>query len=58
MIIGLPWGRIKVIREFIIPYEADDLLEIAYLVSDLDTQIKFGKLAKENLLDHFICLII
>lgn len=54
---GLNWGRIKTIREFVIPYSAESLLETANDVADLDSQIKFGKLQPEDLFDRFLCTI-
>ena len=55
---GLPWFRIKMIRDFAIPYDANYLLEAAFKVSKLDNDIKTGKLEKEKLFDYFICNII
>lgn len=54
---GLNWGRIKSIREFVIPYSAKSLLETANDVADLDMQIKFGKLQQDDLYDRFLCTI-
>lgn len=55
---GLPWSRTKEIRELIIPYEADYLLECAYKVSKLDMAVKKGNIQIEDLFDHFMCTII
>lgn len=55
---GLPWFRIKTIRDFAIPYTAEYLLETAYKVSQLDADIKTGKIEKEKLFDYFMCVII
>lgn len=55
---GLPWFRIKMIRDFAIPYTADYLLERAYKVSELDNMVKTGKIEKEKLFDYFMCCII
>jgi DNA polymerase III delta subunit len=52
------WGRIKTIRDYIIPYDADSLLQTAYEVAKLDEMIKTGKLAKEKLFDYFLCVVI
>lgn len=52
------WGRIKIIRDFIIPYEADYLLQNAYEVAKLDEMIKTGKLSKDKLFDYFLCIIL
>lgn len=54
----LPWGRIKAIRDFVIPFKAEDLLETAFQVADLDEQIKLGRIQKEDLFDYFICCIL
>lgn len=53
----LPWGRTKEIRQFIMPYDADYLLETAYEVSKLDLNIKRGLVSQNNLFDHFMCTI-
>ena len=55
---GLNWGRVKAIRDYVIAYEENDLIEKAYEVSKLDAKIKFGVIEKEKLLDYFFCLII
>ena len=55
---GLPWFRIKMIRDFAIPYSAEYLLDTAYKISKLDTDIKTGKIEKEKLFDYFMCVII
>lgn len=54
---GLPWNRTKEIRELIIPYEPEYLLQSAYKVSKLDSDIKKGNIAIEDLFDHFMCTI-
>ena len=55
---GLPWFRIKMIRDFAIPYSAEYLLDTAYKISKLDADIKTGKIEKEKLFDYFMCCII
>ena len=55
---GLPWFRIKMIRDFAIPYDANYLLETAFKVSKLDNDVKTGKIEKEKLFDYFMCCII
>lgn len=55
---GLSWNRTKTIREFIMPYSAEYLLDTAFEVSKLDINIKSGKLSNEELFDHFMCTII
>lgn len=52
------WERVKVIRDFVIPYSAEDLLYMAYQVADLDAKVKGGKLEAIKALDYFMCLII
>lgn len=52
------WGRIKKLREFVIPYDAPTLLQMAYEVADIDAKVKNGKLEKEKVIDYIICLII
>lgn len=54
----LNWGRIKAIRDFVLIYEENELIQKAYLVSKIDAQIKFGTIEKEKLLDYFFCFII
>jgi len=56
--LGLPWFRIKMIRDFAIPYSAQYLLETAFKISKLDNDIKTGKIEKEKLFDYFMCCII
>lgn len=52
------WGRIKIVRDFIIPYKAEDLLYLANQVAKLDKLVKNGKINKEDLFDYFLCIII
>lgn len=56
--LNLPWNRTKAIRELIIPYDADSLLEYAYEVACLDEKVKTGKLQQSELLDYFMCSIL
>ena len=55
---GLSWGRAKTIREFNIPYTADNLLDTAYRVSEIDIKVKSGELLREDVIDYFITLVI
>lgn len=55
---GLPWNRTKEIRELIIPYEPNYLLESAYQVAKLDTEVKRGRITQEDLFDCFMCTIL
>ena len=55
---GLSWGRIKVLRDLIIPYEKDDLLYKAYKVACVDADVKSGKLERGNVVDYFFSSIL
>lgn len=55
---GLPWGRTKTLREYAIPYSADDLLESAYEIACLDEKVKSGKIQSDELFDRFLCTIL
>lgn len=57
---GLPWGRAKVIRELDInSFQSEEqLLNAAYSISQLDVDLKQGKISKENLIDIFIGIIV
>ena len=55
---GLPWYRIKIVREFNIPYEADYLLNCAYEVCTMDAMMKSGKLTMEQLFNYFVTVIV
>lgn len=55
---GLPWKRIKEIRELNIVYTADVLLDIAYNIAGIDNEVKTGKLQKENIIDYIITFVI
>lgn len=54
---GLPWGRAKTIREFNIPYTEEQLFDTAYKVAELDSNVKFGLLNRDNIIDKFISLV-
>lgn len=56
--LGLPWGRCKEIREFVMPYTADYLYKTAIQVSQLDYMCKTGKVSQENLFNYFVTMII
>lgn len=55
---GLPWGRAKILRELNIIYDADYLLDTAYRIAEIDKNVKTGKLAREDLIDYFISVVI
>lgn len=55
---GLPWGRTKVIRDYIIGLPAIYFLDSAYEVSKLDYKMKSGIIQVENLFDYFLSTII
>ena len=54
----LRYDRAKTIRDFVIPYSADRLLEMIYEVAKIDLDVKMGKLEKVKVLDYFMCIII
>lgn len=56
--LGLPWGRCKEIREFVMPYDKDYLFECAMKVSNLDYLVKSGQVTIEKLFDYFVTTII
>ena len=56
--LGLPWGRIKQVKNYIIPYKPDQLLESAFEVAKLDLEVKSGRITLDKLFDHFICTIL
>ena len=55
---GLPWGRIKTIRDYEIPFEADYLLNCAHDVSELDEKVKSGIISIDDLFNYFLTIII
>ena len=57
---GLPWSRIKDIRVFEkqIPYGYEYLLECAYKVACIDTNIKIGQIEKDKVIDYFFSDIV
>lgn len=56
--IGLPWGRIKRIRDLHIPVSKEYLIDCAYKVAELDKFMKLGKINKDELVDYFVSLIV
>lgn len=55
---GLSWGRVKVLRDLIIPFEQDALLFSAYKVACVDVNVKSGKLERGNVVDYFFSSIL
>lgn len=55
---GFAWGRVKVLRELIIPLEPDDLIFMAYKIACVDADVKTGKLDRGNVVDYFFSSII
>lgn len=56
--LGLPWGRTKEIRDFVMPYDSEYLFETAMKVADLDLKVKSGQISQDKLFDYFITIII
>lgn len=52
------WGRTVAIRDYIIPYSDEQILDMMYLTSNMDSLIKNGSLDKEKAIDYFLCLVI
>lgn len=55
---GEYWGRVKELRDLYIPYTKDDLLDIRYLVNQLDLDIRSGKMKPEFAWDYLIGVIL
>lgn len=55
---GLPWYRIKIVREYNIPYEPEYLLQCARNVCEIDAMVKNGKLTNEQLFDYFLTVVV
>lgn len=54
---GLSWSRAKIIRDFTIPYTSEYLLNVALKITELDVEVKTGRLNKDDIIDKFISLI-
>ena len=54
---GLPWYRIKQIRELDIKYNADYLLDTAIGVAELDNKVKIGSISVEDLFEYFLTMV-
>lgn len=55
---GLPWGRVKAIRELNLPFEYDYYFDCAFKVAEIDGLVKQGKVLQTNLVDYFITNVI
>ena len=55
---GEYWGRIKELRDFHIPYNKDDLLDIRYLLYQLDMDVRSGKMKAEYAWEWLIGVIL
>lgn len=55
---GLPWGRTKTIRELNLYYNYEQLLELAFFISEIDSKVKTGQLLRENVLNYFLEFVI
>lgn len=55
---GEYWGRIKEIRDFNMPYTKEDLLDIRYLINQLDLDIRSGRMKSEYAWRYLIGVIL
>lgn len=55
---GEYWGRIKELRDFNIIYSKDDLLDIRYLVNDLDIKVRSGQMKAEHAWEWLIGVVL
>lgn len=55
---GEYWGRVKEIRDYNISYTKDDLLDIRYLVYQLDLDVRSGKMRADLAWDWLIGVIL
>lgn len=55
---GLPWKRIKDIRDLDIVYDSDVLLDITYSLSKIDIEVKSGRLQKDKVIDYILTFVI
>ena len=54
--LGLSWGRAKTIREFNIPYESEYILYLINELTNLDYNVKTGKMQQEDIFNYYVCL--
>lgn len=55
---GEYWGRIKEVRDYYIPYNKDDLLDIRWLLYKLDLDLRRGKMKSEYAWNYLIGVIL
>jgi len=55
---GLPWGRVKELREYDLPFEYNYYYDCACKVSDMDAGIKQGSISRQNVVDYFLVNVI
>ena len=55
---GLPWGRVKEIRELNLPFEYNYYYDCACKVTEIDSGIKLGQILRQNVVDYFLVNVI
>lgn len=55
---GLPWNRIKTLRQLNIYYNSNQLLDIIYRLCDMDILVKQKRLSMDQIYDYFLCYVI
>lgn len=55
---GEYWGRVKEIRDFRIPYDKDELLDVRYLLYQLDLDVRRGRMPADLAWDWLIGVIL